>query len=204
MHVARCRGRAAASRSSCGADAPESPSRAGRRSLTDPRSPRDAHSSTTRAPASASRASVPPQASDSSSGWAKTARMVRPGKRASYHAAATSVLPRVAGTRPRIRRPCGLRRTARRRVAHAPAIEREHARESAAPSPRDRRTRCPSRRRPRFHARRRDRARPPACRTPWLRRARARTARATESGRAARARRRTASPWRHSRPRRST
>src|SRR5262245_39399696 len=47
-------------------------------SLTDPRSPREAQRSTTLAPASASRANVPPHVSDSSSGWAKTARMVRP------------------------------------------------------------------------------------------------------------------------------
>src|SRR5439155_5250026 len=47
-------------------------------SLTDPFSPREAHINTTRAPASDSRASVPPQASDSSSGCAKTASTVRP------------------------------------------------------------------------------------------------------------------------------
>src|SRR5438477_9106290 len=46
----------------------------------EPASPRDAHSSTTRTPASASRASVPPHASDSSSGWAKTASTVRPAR----------------------------------------------------------------------------------------------------------------------------
>src|SRR5256885_3975828 len=49
-------------------------------SLTDPFSPRDAHSSTTRAPASARRAIVPPHASDSSSGCARTTRIVRPEK----------------------------------------------------------------------------------------------------------------------------
>src|SRR5712671_1543032 len=49
-------------------------------SLIDPRSPRDAQSRTMRAPASARRASVPPQASDSSSGWARTTRIVRPEK----------------------------------------------------------------------------------------------------------------------------
>src|SRR6185295_15829061 len=47
-------------------------------SLTDPFSPREAQSRTTLTPASDSRASVPPQASDSSSGWAKTASTVRP------------------------------------------------------------------------------------------------------------------------------
>src|SRR5262245_40009277 len=46
--------------------------------LNPPSSPCDAHRSTTRTPASDSRASVPPQASDSSSGWAKMARTVRP------------------------------------------------------------------------------------------------------------------------------
>src|SRR5580765_6243324 len=49
-------------------------------SLQEPRSPREAQITTTRAPASERRASVPPQASDSSSGWAKTARTVRPEK----------------------------------------------------------------------------------------------------------------------------
>src|SRR4029079_18087672 len=42
----------------------------------NPRSPRDPHISTTRTPASASRASVPPHVSDSSSGCANTARTV--------------------------------------------------------------------------------------------------------------------------------
>src|SRR5580765_277368 len=49
-------------------------------SLQEPRSPREPQITTTRAPASERRASVPPQASDSSSGWAKTARIVRPEK----------------------------------------------------------------------------------------------------------------------------
>src|SRR5690349_18671490 len=49
-------------------------------SPTVPFSPRDAQSRTTRAPASARRASVPPHASDSSSGCAKIARIVRPEK----------------------------------------------------------------------------------------------------------------------------
>src|SRR6185503_20051243 len=47
-------------------------------SQTDPASPRDAHTTMTRAPASARRANVPPHASDSSSGCAKMPRMVRP------------------------------------------------------------------------------------------------------------------------------
>src|SRR5580765_5494855 len=50
------------------------------RSLTDPFSPCDAQMSTTRAPASARRASVPPQAMDTSSGCADPARIVRPEK----------------------------------------------------------------------------------------------------------------------------
>src|SRR5215471_13293404 len=50
------------------------------RSLIDPFSPRDAQISTTRAPASASRASVPPHAIDSSSGCANTTRNVRPAR----------------------------------------------------------------------------------------------------------------------------
>src|SRR5688500_17511025 len=55
-----------------------SPSGTSAGSLIDPRSPRDAQSSTILAPASARRASVPPHDSDSSSGWANTARIVRP------------------------------------------------------------------------------------------------------------------------------
>src|SRR4051812_48800023 len=68
----------AASLSSRALTAPRSPSARSAGSLTDPLSPCDAHNRTTRAPASARRAIVPPQASDSSSGWASTTRMVRP------------------------------------------------------------------------------------------------------------------------------
>src|SRR5262245_50302167 len=57
-----------------------SPSATSVGSLMKPRSTRDAHTSTVCAPRSANRASVPPHASDSSSGWAKTARIVRPSK----------------------------------------------------------------------------------------------------------------------------
>src|SRR5438132_4708756 len=57
---------------------PRSPSGTRDGSQIDPRSPRVAQSSTTFAPASAARASVPPHASDSSSGCAKTPRIVRP------------------------------------------------------------------------------------------------------------------------------
>src|ERR1043166_2766605 len=49
-------------------------------SLTAPFSPREAQIRMTRAPASERRAMVPPHASDSSSGCAKTTRMVRPEK----------------------------------------------------------------------------------------------------------------------------
>src|SRR5436190_15363480 len=63
--------------------APRLPSGTSAGSDTDPASPRDAHSRTTRAPASVRRASVPPQASDSSSGCANTARTVRPSSRGS-------------------------------------------------------------------------------------------------------------------------
>src|SRR5215467_11060212 len=71
---------AAASRSSRVRTWPRSPSGTSVGSLIDPDSPREAHITTTRAPASASRASVPPQASDSSSGCAKIARIARPAK----------------------------------------------------------------------------------------------------------------------------
>src|SRR5258708_31782842 len=67
---------AAASRSSRVRTAARSPSASSAGSLTDPDSPRDPHIRTTRTPASDSRASVPPHASDSSSGWAKIARTV--------------------------------------------------------------------------------------------------------------------------------
>src|SRR5206468_10813065 len=53
---------------------PRSPSGRSAGSPTAPFLPRGAHSTATPAPASERRASVPPHASDSSSGWAKTAR----------------------------------------------------------------------------------------------------------------------------------
>src|SRR5919201_5147915 len=68
----------AASYSSRVRTAPRSAFASSAGSDTDPASPRDAQSSTTRAPASDSRASVPPQASDSSSGCAKISSTVRP------------------------------------------------------------------------------------------------------------------------------
>src|SRR3954454_17701596 len=66
--------------SSSSSDRTRPRSRAPRRdlSLTDPHSPRDAQSSTTRAPEAARRAGVPPQARASRSAWAKPARIVRP------------------------------------------------------------------------------------------------------------------------------
>src|SRR5438445_10163553 len=71
---------AAASRSSAVRTRPRSPSGTSDGSLIEPRSPRVAQNSTTVAPASAARASVPPQASDSSSGCANTASSVRPAR----------------------------------------------------------------------------------------------------------------------------
>src|SRR5438270_9568175 len=70
----------AGSRSSCARTLGRSAAATSAGSLRAPFSPRDAQRRTTRAPASASRASVPPHAIDSSSGWANTARMVRPEK----------------------------------------------------------------------------------------------------------------------------
>src|SRR3954451_1500597 len=83
---------AAASRSSRVRTTPRSPSGTSAASLIDPASPRDAHIRITRTPASASRASVPPHASDSSSGCAKTARTVRPASAASDRPAAGTAL----------------------------------------------------------------------------------------------------------------
>src|SRR4051794_4563615 len=71
---------AAASRSSRTRTVPRSPSGTSAGSLIDPASPCEAQTITTRQPASASRASVPPQASDSSSGWAKMPSTVRPAR----------------------------------------------------------------------------------------------------------------------------
>src|SRR5712692_7319604 len=68
----------AASRNSRVRTEPRSPFGASAGSLVEPASPREAQKTTTRAPASEARANVPPHASDSSSGCAKTPRMVRP------------------------------------------------------------------------------------------------------------------------------
>src|SRR3954464_15398589 len=59
---------------------PRSPSGTSAGSLIDPASPCEAQTTTTRQPASARRASVPPHASDSSSGWAKMPITVRPAR----------------------------------------------------------------------------------------------------------------------------
>ena len=99
-------------------------------SLTDPRSPREAHSSTTRAPASASRASVPPHASDSSSGCAKTARTVRPTTPSDQLSSATVRLDDLLVDR-HVLVDHALDAEARDgALADAPAIEREHARQA--------------------------------------------------------------------------
>src|SRR6185503_15193027 len=71
---------AAASRSSRARTPPRSPSGTSAGSLIEPASPRDAHTTMTRAPASERRASVPPHASDSSSGCAKMPSTVRPAR----------------------------------------------------------------------------------------------------------------------------
>ena len=118
-----------------GADAAEVAVRHERRIADDPVSPRDAHSRTTRAPASARRASVPPHASDSSSGCAKTASTVRPARRqrrrirrsvsVGHDAASTS--RRVDGD---VLVDHAVDAEARdRALADAPAIEAEHARQ---------------------------------------------------------------------------
>src|SRR5581483_8834120 len=118
---------AAASRSSRVRTVARSSDDTSARSLIDPDSPRDPHSSTTRTPASARRASVPPQASDSSSGCAKTTSTVRPSKPGGLAATMTlhdaPVHADVAVDHPRRPEPLD------RPLAHAPAVEGEHARQ---------------------------------------------------------------------------
>src|SRR5439155_25316972 len=80
----------AASRNSRVRTAPRSPFDASAGSPVEPASPRDAQKTTTRAPASEARARVPPHASDSSSGCAKTPRMVRPARLAEARSARLS------------------------------------------------------------------------------------------------------------------
>src|SRR5215831_14953935 len=87
---------AAASTSSRSRTPPRSPSGTSAGSLIDPASPRDAHSRTTRAPASAKRAIVPPHASDSSSGCANTQSTVRPASDGSDRSAAGFALTATA------------------------------------------------------------------------------------------------------------
>src|SRR6516225_9771103 len=67
---------AAALPSSWARTRPRSPSGTSDGSLVEPCSPREPHIRITRTPVSASRAIVPPHISDSSSGWANTARTV--------------------------------------------------------------------------------------------------------------------------------
>src|SRR5712671_634707 len=115
---------AAASRSSRARTWPRSPSGTSVGSLIDPASPREAQSRTTRAPASASRASVPPHASDSSSGCAKTPRTVLPASERlsatmGLHDAAVDADVFVDHARDAEARDGAL--------ADAPAIESEHA-----------------------------------------------------------------------------
>src|SRR5688572_15032178 len=101
-----------------------SPSGTSAGSLIDPRSPRDAQSSTILAPASASRASVPPHDSDSSSGWANTARIVRPSSPVgTMRLEDTFVYRQIPINHPRDAEP------RHRPLADAAAIEIEHPRQ---------------------------------------------------------------------------
>src|SRR5258707_15283008 len=122
---------AAASLSSRTRTRPRSPSGTSDGSLIDPASPCDAHTMTTRQPASARRASVPPQASDSSSGWAKMPSTVRPARGSAALASGTMSLhdPGVDGD-VLVDHALGSE-TGDRALVHAAAIEIEHARQSA-------------------------------------------------------------------------
>src|SRR3954470_24766960 len=112
---------AAASRSSRVRTSARSPSASSAGSLTDPDSPRDPHISTTRTPASDSRASVPPHASDSSSGWAKIARTVLRALSGTMGLHEPGVYGDVLVDHPLDAEACD------GAVVHALAIEREHA-----------------------------------------------------------------------------
>src|SRR5207344_515596 len=122
---------AQASLSSLTRTRPRSPSGTSAGSLHDPASPCDAHTITTRQPASARRASVPPQASDSSSGWAKMPSTVRPASGSAALGSGTMglhdpvvdgdvLVDHAPGAEPRDRA-----------LVHPAAIEVEHARQSA-------------------------------------------------------------------------
>src|SRR6478752_7623088 len=84
----------------------------------------------TRQPASARRASVPPQASDSSSGWAKMPSTVRPARGSAALASGTMGLhdPVVDGD-VLVDHTLGAE-PGHRALVHAAAIEIEHARQS--------------------------------------------------------------------------
>src|SRR5262245_29954071 len=113
---------AAAASSSRVRTPPRSPSATSDGSLTDPDSPSDPQMRMTRTPASARRASVPPHASDSSSGWARTTRTVL-GASGTLRLHDAPVDVHVALDH-------ALHSEARHRaLADAPAIEIEHARQ---------------------------------------------------------------------------
>src|SRR5450759_2982189 len=118
---------AAASRSSRVRTSPRSPSGTSEGSLIEPASPREAHSTMTRAPASARRASVPPHASDSSSGCAKIPRTVRPARGRASSATMRLHDPTVDGD-VFIDHASGAE-ARDGALAHAPAIEVEDARQ---------------------------------------------------------------------------
>src|SRR5882672_9564886 len=115
---------AAASRSSRARTTPRSPSGTSAGSLIEPASPRDAHTTTTRAPASTRRANVPPHASDSSSGCAKIASTVRPARR---RALVTTGLHEPGVNRDVLVHHAGCSETGDRALADAAAIEIEKA-----------------------------------------------------------------------------
>src|SRR3954469_22012573 len=123
---------AAASRSSRTRTCPRSPSGTSAGSLIDPASPCDAQTITTRQPASERRASVPPQASDSSSGWAKMASTVRPARGSAALASGTMGLhdPGVDGD-VLVHHPLGTE-PGNGLLVHAAAIEVEHAGQSVS------------------------------------------------------------------------
>src|SRR3954464_5982756 len=121
---------AAASRSSRSRTRPRSPFGTSAGSLIDPASPRVAQRTTTRAPASARRASVPPQASDSSSGCAKIPSTVRParGRRAPLSSATTTLHETRVDMDIAVDHPLDAEASDRLR-ANATAVEVEHARQ---------------------------------------------------------------------------
>src|SRR6266851_7425834 len=118
---------AAASRSSRARTTPRLPSGTSAGSLIEPASPCDAHSRITLAPASASRASVPPQASDSSSGCAKMPSTVRPARERRLSATVGLHDPGVDGDI-LVDHACRAE-TGDGAIAHATAIEIEDARQ---------------------------------------------------------------------------